>query len=205
MKNLVALLCVISALVVSVSSYKCYSGFSRNSTTCDESETECLGNRCMTVCQYSDYNGRMFKSIMKGCANETMCGANGSATVEHIKYRFHVNCCTGDLCNSDGYKLPSEDPTPNGVKCPTAYCMGSLQECKSEKEMNCTGSMDQCFEFRSDVIDPGQKEIKISVKGCMNADSCKFNFDCAIGISEVKKKFVMCYKPQNATSMNEYN
>ncbi|CAJ0947465.1 unnamed protein product [Ranitomeya imitator] len=143
-----------------VFSYKCYSGFSRNSTTCDESETECLGDRCMTVCQYSYNNGRMFKSIMKGCANETMCGANGSATVEHIKYRFHINCCTGNLCNSDGYKLPSEDPTPNGVKCPTAYCTGNLQECKSEKEMNCTGSMDQCFEFRSDVIDPGQKEIK---------------------------------------------
>ncbi|CAJ0947463.1 unnamed protein product [Ranitomeya imitator] len=181
MKNLVVLVCVTSALVGSVFSYKCYSCFSRNSTTCNETETECLGDRCMTGSQHAYNNGTVYNSILKGCANETLCGAKGSAVMENVKYRFYMNCCTGNLCNTDGYELPAEDPTPNGVKCPTAYCKGSFQECKTEKEMNCTGSMDQCFEFRGDTKDPGDTEGKYSVKGCMNSDSCKFNFDCALG------------------------
>ncbi|KAM4014680.1 uncharacterized protein ACNLHF_001471 [Anomaloglossus baeobatrachus] len=194
MKKLVVLLSAISALAGSVLSYKYYSGFSRNSTKCNVSETECLGDRCMTACQYTNNNGIIYKSILKSCANETLCGAKGSALMDKAKYRFYINCCTGNLCNIDGYQLPKEDPTPNGAKCPTAYCAGSWQECKKDKEMNCTGSMDRCFEFRADVTDPGEKEGKFSVKGCINLDSCKFNFDCAVGVSELKKKFVDCYK-----------
>ncbi|KAM4014683.1 uncharacterized protein ACNLHF_001473 isoform 2-T3 [Anomaloglossus baeobatrachus] len=144
MKNLVALICLISTFVLSVFSSKCYSGFSRNSTTCNVSEIECLGDRCMTASQYT-------------------------------------------------YNISAEDPTPNGLKCPTAYCTGNLQECKKDKEMNCTGSMNRCFEFRGDVTDPGDTEGKFSVKGCSNADCCKFNFDSAIGVSEIKKEFVNCY------------
>ncbi|KAM4016143.1 uncharacterized protein ACNLHF_002594 isoform 2-T2 [Anomaloglossus baeobatrachus] len=139
-------------------------------------------------------DGIVYKSILKSCANETLCGAKGSALMEKAKYRFYMNCCTGNLCNTDGYGFPTEDPTPNGAKCPTGYCTGSLLECKKDKEMNCTGSMDQCFEYRGDAIDPGHRERTFSVKGCINTDSCKFNFDCAIGVSEVKKKFVNCYK-----------
>ncbi|KAM4015539.1 uncharacterized protein ACNLHF_002196 [Anomaloglossus baeobatrachus] len=194
MKNLVIFVCLISALVGAVLSNKCYSGFSRNSTTCNVSETECLGDRCMTACQYSYNNGIMYKSIMKSCANETLCGAKGSAVTENLKYRFSVNCCAGNLCNIDGYGLPAEDPTPNGFRCPTARCTGNLQECRKVKVMNCTGSMDRCFEFRGDVTDPGDREVKFSLKGCINFDSCKFNFDCAIGVSELKKTFVNCYK-----------
>ncbi|KAM4015538.1 uncharacterized protein ACNLHF_002195 [Anomaloglossus baeobatrachus] len=193
MKNLVALLFMISAFVISVFSSKCYSGFSRNSTTCNVSETECLGDRCMTASQYSYNNGIVYKSILKSCANDTMCGAKGSMLVENGKFRFFMNCCIGKLCNTDGYQLPPEDPAPNGLECPTAYCTGNLQECKKEKKMNCTGSMNQCFEFRGDVTDPGDTEGNFSVKGCISSDSCKFNFDSAIGVSEIKKKFVNCY------------
>ncbi|XP_075183701.1 uncharacterized protein LOC142256076 isoform X2 [Anomaloglossus baeobatrachus] len=151
MKNLVASLCLISALVVSALSYKCYSCFATNSTKCNASEIECLGNRCMTTSQYYDRKVNMFKSILKSCANETMCGTNGSAAMDNIKYRFYAKCCTGDLCNTDGYELIPEDPSPNGVKCPFAYCIGTFEECNSTKEINCTGSMNRCFQYRGQV------------------------------------------------------
>ncbi|KAM4016425.1 phospholipase A2 inhibitor gamma subunit B-like isoform 2-T2 [Anomaloglossus baeobatrachus] len=185
MKNLVALLCMISALVGSASSYKCYSGFSPNSTTCKQSEIECLGNRCMTACQYVIRGGNMFKSILKSCANETMCGTNGSVATENIMYRFYAKCCTGHLCNTDEYELPPEDPTPNGVKCPTTYCIGTPEECNStSKEMNCTGSMNKCFQFSGDVLYPEDTWKNVSGKGCTNDDACKYNFKNIIGVSE---------------------
>ncbi|KAM4015768.1 uncharacterized protein ACNLHF_002385 isoform 2-T2 [Anomaloglossus baeobatrachus] len=167
MKNLVTLLCLISALVVSASTYKCYSGFSINSTKCNESEIECLGDRCMTASQYLDRKGYMFKSILKSCANETMCGTNGSVAIENVKYRFYAKCCTGHLCNTDGYELIAEDPTPNGVKCPNAFCIGTFEECKSTKEINCTGSMNRCFQYKGQIHYPGDTWKNVSALGVL--------------------------------------
>ncbi|KAM4016936.1 uncharacterized protein ACNLHF_003092 [Anomaloglossus baeobatrachus] len=127
--------------VQGVFSYQCYSAFCINSTTCNENVTKCLGDRCMTACQYDYFGGTLYRSSMKGCANETVCGANGLAAAESFQFKFRVNCCSGNLCNTDGYKLPEEDPTPNGVTCPSAYCTGTLEDCESDKEMNCTESL----------------------------------------------------------------
>ncbi|KAM4016418.1 phospholipase A2 inhibitor and Ly6/PLAUR domain-containing protein-like [Anomaloglossus baeobatrachus] len=195
MKNLVALLCMISAIVSSALSYKCCSCFSGNSTTCKESEIECLGNRCMTTSQYVVRNEDVFKSILKSCANETLCGTNGSVTIGHLKLRFYAKCCTGHLCNIGGYELPVEDPTLNGVKCPFAYCIGTFDECNSTKEMNCTGSMNRCFQFTGQMLLPDKQYVcpkgfyadtwkNVSGKGCTNDDACKYNFQNVIGVSE---------------------
>ncbi|KAM4016853.1 phospholipase A2 inhibitor and Ly6/PLAUR domain-containing protein-like isoform 1-T1 [Anomaloglossus baeobatrachus] len=192
MKSLVALLCTISAVVVSVFSYKCYSCISGNSTTCKESEVECLGDRCMTCSQFIDRKHKVLKSILKSCANETLCGAIGSIAIEKVMYRFYAKCCTGNLCNTDEYELPVEDPTPNGVKCPSAYCVGTLEECNSTKEMNCTGSMKNCFQFRGEVQHPGETWHNYSAKGCANNDACKYNFDSAVGLSERPRRELIC-------------
>ncbi|KAM4015769.1 uncharacterized protein ACNLHF_002386 [Anomaloglossus baeobatrachus] len=184
MKNLVASLCLFSALVVSACSYKCYSGFSSNSTKFNESETECLGNQCMTASQFLDRKGNVIKSILKSCANETLCGTNGSAAMENVKYRFYAKCCTGHLCNSDRYELVAEDPTPNGVKCPSAYCIGTFEECNSTKEINCTGSMNRCFKYSGQALFPGDTWKNVSTMGCTNYDACRNNFKNVISVPE---------------------
>ncbi|KAM4016943.1 phospholipase A2 inhibitor and Ly6/PLAUR domain-containing protein-like [Anomaloglossus baeobatrachus] len=191
MKNLVTLLYMISALVVSASSYKCYSCFSTNSTTCKESEVECLGDRCMTCSQYVKRTN-MFRSILKSCANETMCGTNGSLAMENVKYRFSAKCCTGHLCNTDRYGLIAEDPTPNGVKCPSAYFIGTFEDYNSTKEMNCTGSMKKCFKFSGEVLHPGEIWKNYSAKGCANDDACKYNFLSAIGVAVRPRIELIC-------------
>ncbi|KAM4016934.1 uncharacterized protein ACNLHF_003090 [Anomaloglossus baeobatrachus] len=192
MKNLVTLLCMISALLSSAFSYKCYSGFSGNSTTCKESEIECLGNRCMTTCQYLDRKEDVFKSILKSCANESLCGTNGSVAIGHIIFRFYAKCCTGHLCNIDGYELPVEDPTPNGLKCPSHFCTGPIEECNTTKVMNCTGSMNKCFQFRGQVLYPAATWKNVSGKGCANYIACKYNFRNVIGVSERPGTEVIC-------------
>ncbi|KAM4014876.1 uncharacterized protein ACNLHF_001609 [Anomaloglossus baeobatrachus] len=192
MKNPVVLLYVISALVVSVLSYKCYYVFSPNSTTSEESEIECIGNRCMTACQYGHNHKDEFKSLYKNCANESLCGTKGSLALENVNFNLFVHCCNGSLCNTEKYERPEEDPTPNGKTCPSAYCTGNLKECKRDKEMNCTGSMDRCFDFRVEEYYPGEPTKNYSIKGCANYDACKHDFESAIGITVTRKKYLRC-------------
>ncbi|XP_073425939.1 phospholipase A2 inhibitor and Ly6/PLAUR domain-containing protein-like [Dendrobates tinctorius] len=195
MKNVVILLCIISALVGSVFSHRCMSGVAYNSTTCNVSEIECLAAGCMTVCQYFYVDGKIFKSIYKGCANESICGLQGSGFHERVIFRFNANCCTGNLCNTDGYDLPKDDPTPNGKLCPSAFCPDTVEECKGHHMVECTGAMDRCFEYRAEAIVFGGISKKYSVKGCINEAACKVNFDGCIAITEIKRNLLTCDVP----------
>ncbi|KAM4015639.1 phospholipase A2 inhibitor gamma subunit B-like isoform 1-T2 [Anomaloglossus baeobatrachus] len=193
MKNLVTLLYMISALVVSVFSYNCYSCSSRNSTTCNDTETECLGDRCMTAYQYVNLYEKKVNSIYNGCANESLCGAKGSGMVEHVKFKFFAHCCTGNLCNNQTYEPPEDDLTPNGLKCPYSFCIGTLKECKSDKEINCTGSMNQCLEYRATLRNPDGTIANYSAKGCTNSDACQYNFDSKIAFQEIHRALLKCW------------
>ncbi|KAM4016738.1 uncharacterized protein ACNLHF_002928 isoform 3-T3 [Anomaloglossus baeobatrachus] len=91
-----------------VFSDKCYSCVSSNSTTCNQTEIECLGSRCMTASQYFILNGTLSESMFKGCANETMCKDNGMGKVKNTKYEFVSKCCSGTLCNKEKFE-PGRD------------------------------------------------------------------------------------------------
>ncbi|KAM4016929.1 uncharacterized protein ACNLHF_003085 [Anomaloglossus baeobatrachus] len=192
MKNLVTLLCVISALVGSVFSCKCYSCQSKNSTKCAVTVTNCLSNRCMTASQFFNIDKNMFHSFYKGCANETLCETKGSLVAENRKYRFNAQCCTGHLCNRHRYKLPKKSFIPNGVKCPSAVCIGTLKECKSVRKIACTGSMTRCAHFRAILKNPYGQVQKLSFKGCTDNNTCKYNFDSHIGFEVLKREYLKC-------------
>ncbi|KAM4015197.1 phospholipase A2 inhibitor and Ly6/PLAUR domain-containing protein-like [Anomaloglossus baeobatrachus] len=192
MKNLVALLCLISASIGSVFSHKCYSCWSRNSTICKEIEIDCLGADCMTASQTVKLYGKEHYAMFKGCSNETLCGAEGSGVVDQVEFKFLAHCCIGDLCNKQGYDPPKNNLTKNGVKCPFSICPGSLEECKSDKEINCTGSMDRCMDYRATVRDEDGIDANYSGKGCTNRDSCKYNFDSKIMFKEMHRVLLNC-------------
>ncbi|KAM4016141.1 uncharacterized protein ACNLHF_002593 isoform 3-T3 [Anomaloglossus baeobatrachus] len=161
----------------------------------EDAQSSTMKNLVALLCLVSAHIGsgkKLYKSIYKGCANETLCGAEGSDLMEIVKFRFYVKCCNGDLCNTDRYQLPKEDPTLNGKTCPSAFCKDTLEECKTEKEINCTGSMDRCYDYRGKVINPDETVEKYSLKGCSNSDTCKYNFDCAIGIVELHRESLIC-------------
>lgn len=147
----------------------------------------------MTASMYLHNGDKTFHSIYKGCANETLCGASGSLTQDSsVKIRTHAKCCSGNKCNNDKFNLPEENSEPNGKKCPSAFCQGTTEECKTEKEMECTGSENQCYEYRGTVQTPDGVVDDYSEKGCINAIGCQENFGVLIGVDEKHRVLLTC-------------
>ncbi|KAM4016047.1 phospholipase A2 inhibitor and Ly6/PLAUR domain-containing protein-like isoform 1-T1 [Anomaloglossus baeobatrachus] len=192
MKNLVALLCMVSALVGSVISSQCYFCESRNSTICNASKTECLGDECMTVSQHVTLNGSVCNAIYKGCANKTLCGPDGELVVGNTTYLFSGRCCTGDLCNTQEYESPTENKTLNGVKCLSCLRFDTLEECKTDVVMNCTGSMTRCLDYRATMMNPDGTFLNYSAKGCINSAACQQNLDSKIAFEEEHREYLQC-------------
>ncbi|KAM4015056.1 phospholipase A2 inhibitor and Ly6/PLAUR domain-containing protein-like isoform 2-T2 [Anomaloglossus baeobatrachus] len=117
-------------------------------------------------------DGKLQKEMYKSCANETLCGTKGAMVVGNSTLRFYASCCDGEFCNNKGYELLPENQTQNGVTCPSYLCFNTLDECKTDKMMNCTGSMNKCIEYRGSMVNPDGTFTNYSGKGCINDDAC---------------------------------
>ncbi|KAM4015766.1 uncharacterized protein ACNLHF_002384 [Anomaloglossus baeobatrachus] len=105
MKNLVALLFMISVLVIPAFSNQC--NFCESCTTTCEEETkvECGTKRCMTFSKYIHLHSLTEKgpniTFIKGCADESLC-KRGQQTMWMSQEIAH--CCSGDSCNTRGFE-----------------------------------------------------------------------------------------------------
>ncbi|XP_071969219.1 phospholipase A2 inhibitor and Ly6/PLAUR domain-containing protein-like [Engystomops pustulosus] len=150
------------------------------------------------TCSQIYYDGETeFPALLKGCANEQMCGNEGRVSAEKIKYRFYTTCCKGDFCNRDEHRFPLKDLTPNGVKCPSCYSCNSTEECVSTKEMNCTGSEALCFTYLGAMEMPDNTVMHYSMKGCSNNFTCQHHEENEIGVTFLYGKGMSCYTPHN--------
>ncbi|KAM4016134.1 uncharacterized protein ACNLHF_002587 [Anomaloglossus baeobatrachus] len=102
MKNLVALLFMISVLVIPAFSKKCHFCESCTTTCEKETEVECGTKRCMTYSKYVvvHYTNPDI-TFRKGCADESLCerGKKSRTMSEEI-----VHCCSKNLCNTQGFE-----------------------------------------------------------------------------------------------------
>nr|UVZ00879.1 sodefrin precursor-like factor beta 4 [Eurycea tynerensis] len=83
-----------------------------------------------------------------------------------VRYNTH--------CSSDNSPLevPPLNNTLNGYKCPDCFSdKSSTEECKSDKEIECTGREMECFEYRGIVQRTEKEIIHISLKGCVTTDA----------------------------------
>ncbi|KAM4016004.1 uncharacterized protein ACNLHF_002515 [Anomaloglossus baeobatrachus] len=116
MKNLVALLCLISALVGSAFSGKCRSCDCVVPSNCKETVINCSTNGCMTVSEWMYFNEDFEKKIWKGCEDSMRCGVKRSEDSGIYIYKSKYNCCTGDSCNTDGYAFTGLESLEKSLK-----------------------------------------------------------------------------------------
>ncbi|KAM4016942.1 uncharacterized protein ACNLHF_003099 [Anomaloglossus baeobatrachus] len=112
MKNLVALLCLISALVGSGFSGQCKSCDCDVPSNCKETVVNCTTDRCMTssLWRFNEEHGNMVKRIQRGCEAFMWCGINLSDDYGPNIVRLTHRCCPGPLCNTDGYAYKDLEP-----------------------------------------------------------------------------------------------
>ncbi|KAM4015472.1 uncharacterized protein ACNLHF_002142 [Anomaloglossus baeobatrachus] len=99
MKNLVALLFMISVPVVSAFLIKC--NFCKSDKpSCFVTEVDCCTKRCMTLTKLIRTDEGAKITFMKGCANETLCQMKNPLP---WMSQEHARCCSGELCNTDRF------------------------------------------------------------------------------------------------------
>ncbi|KAM4016132.1 uncharacterized protein ACNLHF_002586 isoform 2-T2 [Anomaloglossus baeobatrachus] len=96
MKTLVALLCMVSALVGSVYSIKCYSCYSKNSPTCDDEKVINCEHK------YKDLSTVLRKGCITDYSNIN-CGRTQLFWYPDRKYETFMSCCDRNLCNTEGF------------------------------------------------------------------------------------------------------
>ncbi|KAM4016932.1 uncharacterized protein ACNLHF_003088 [Anomaloglossus baeobatrachus] len=109
MKNLVALLCMISALVGSVFSVKC-KYCEGSSPNCKETVIDCPTDGCMTTSEWMFFRGEVKKFLLKGCKIATYCGRNNSDVSGTIMLKSIDTCCNSDMCNNGTYAFKELEP-----------------------------------------------------------------------------------------------
>ncbi|KAM4015473.1 uncharacterized protein ACNLHF_002143 [Anomaloglossus baeobatrachus] len=109
MKKLVALLCLISALVGSVFSIKC-KYCEGSSPNCKETVTDCPTDGCMTTSKWMFYYGEVEKFLLKGCKIANSCGMNISDESRTTMHKSIYTCCNGDMCNNGTYAFKEFEP-----------------------------------------------------------------------------------------------
>ncbi|XP_066462619.1 phospholipase A2 inhibitor and Ly6/PLAUR domain-containing protein-like [Eleutherodactylus coqui] len=190
-----AILIVFCSLLGSAFSDTCLECLAINSTVCEGTEVECLGNAgCMTASQIYKHGDKNYKSLYRSCANTTFCGNFASMTQDpNVTIRTYVSCCEGDNCNTNPFYIPTENSTLNGLKCPSAYCEDTTGPCDGDlKMMECRGSETQCINYGGHVQDPNKYQNDYSVQSCINPLGCRLNFKCLIAVEEIKNVRLEC-------------
>ncbi|XP_040183321.1 phospholipase A2 inhibitor and Ly6/PLAUR domain-containing protein-like [Rana temporaria] len=184
---------------------KCYVCHGVDSKTCEEKEKECEeGSDCITISEEFGSLGKKSASIYKRCALNFPCNTTFHVQSGNDVYlRLNTDCCSGPLCNSGNYNMPTENQTePKGRLCPTCYAFNTMQGCNATKSSVCPGEDDECVRFRGTLKPPGGKDVDFSGKGCSSKEACKLDYSALIGMKITKQLEHTCYKPETTKPSN---
>ncbi|XP_069597304.1 uncharacterized protein [Ranitomeya imitator] len=187
MKNLVALFCVISALLTSVESLVCKSCLNRNGDSCNTEEFVNCGDssRCCTVSGFTRYNSTTTQFIHKGCEHNLPSGQFLRIASEEFVCQSYVNCCEEDNCNPD-YYIPVDNEKENGYVCPICYKDHNTKGCVAYTQEKCTGDATLCAEYIGTFFKPDGSAPGTSFKSCANPSGFK-NLGACFGIEEIER------------------
>ncbi|XP_069804899.1 phospholipase A2 inhibitor gamma subunit B-like [Dendropsophus ebraccatus] len=99
--------------------------------------------------------------------------------------KTHVQCCSGDDCNTDDYQMPPQPEERNGKTCTSCFGEG-MKECESDRKVTCLNKEDKCVDFFGRFKDPDQIIQEHNFKGCISPVACTLKFEGLIGLEEIQ-------------------
>ncbi|XP_075045812.1 phospholipase A2 inhibitor gamma subunit B-like [Mixophyes fleayi] len=192
MKSILIFLSIICAVARTDDVLKCIQCQKTNSDTCEGESVNCPNcTQCMVASELLEIGNSTYHSIRKDCNPGFPCKQLYCSDFNNAIIRVSVQCCTGDNCNTDNYKMPPEDIERKGKICPACFKFGST-ECISDDTERCIHPEDQCVDYLGKVRDPGNNVKDYSYKGCISPLGCKFKFSALVGLQEVENEHFIC-------------
>nr|UGY75776.1 sodefrin precursor-like factor B [Plectrohyla sagorum] len=195
MRNLLALLCIVFALLISVEGLTCKSCLNTNGETCSpEGSVDCDdASGCVTVAGFTRFNSTKYSFIYKGCREDLECDKWLCVSSEELDFQSYISCCQGENCNPD-YYIPVDDIAENCITCPYCYEEDNSDGCKSETKTNCRGDDTLCVEYQGKLRKPDGSEPDVSFKSCANTLGFN-NFSAFYGVQEIETKLFRLVEP----------
>ncbi|XP_043854651.1 phospholipase A2 inhibitor and Ly6/PLAUR domain-containing protein [Dromiciops gliroides] len=148
---------------------------------CKDSGPSCTGklklceakkDACVTVVGLSTTGGKESLDTSKSCMKFKDCYSGFiSITLgpeDHMVSNSY--CCQGDGCNRGSIRIPKNNSTLNGLRCPS--CMAAFQEtCSGDEVVQCVGHETQCIYF-SGTVQTGIITTKFATRGCATESAC---------------------------------
>ncbi|XP_078511642.1 phospholipase A2 inhibitor gamma subunit B-like [Lissotriton helveticus] len=70
------------------------------------------------------------------------------------------------------FKVPPMNLTSNGKKCPDCFKEDTIEECKTDKLIECVGLQTDCLHFRGKAQRPGSDMTSYYLQGCATPNLC---------------------------------
>ncbi|XP_078511666.1 phospholipase A2 inhibitor and Ly6/PLAUR domain-containing protein-like [Lissotriton helveticus] len=189
---ILAVTCILSALLAEGHALSCQECSSNNASTCTGTSQTCtsLANTCISVITELSAGSIKFTTFARSCGLSRSCNKILSMSNLYLTLRTSTACCTMDNCTPETPQLPSPNSTQNGVIC--QYCIDeSSTYCTSSETMMCTGAETKCISFSFSTTS-GSQTTNAAVRGCATPSFCDIANTSVSAQQRKKTNYLTC-------------
>ncbi|KAG8550000.1 hypothetical protein GDO81_029831 [Engystomops pustulosus] len=193
MRSFIISLTILCAISGADSDITCFQCLEKNSNDCEGKSVECPDStECYVKSEYYHAMDASYNTVEKGCNTGSPCDVSPYiSNFFNKEIRMNVQCCRENNCNIGGFYIPPEPTEHYGRTCTSCYEDG-LEECVSDRKVQCLLEEDKCMKFIGTLRDPGGNVINRTFWGCASPLACEYKFGALIGLEEIDTKCLEC-------------
>ncbi|XP_078511667.1 phospholipase A2 inhibitor and Ly6/PLAUR domain-containing protein-like [Lissotriton helveticus] len=179
MRVILAVTCILSALLAEGNALSCQHCSSVTASTCTGALQTCTSeaNACISLVTETSAGGAQISAFTRSCGPSSACDKTSSLSNPYMTVRSSSTCCTTDNCTPAAPQLPSPVGTKNGVICRSCLDASSAS-CYTSETMTCTGVETKCIRYSVTTTSASQT-TNIAVRGCATPSFCDMGSNSA--------------------------